>query len=149
MVLQAGGGSFWDLIPLHCFSNSQGGQNKKPPTPFSDTPTKHTKENTYMTETVYEHCSGDKTFTVTAAERWSIAMCKKLKEKYPDEVDIDYVNKDGSMVVHFPASWMKIKPKRTQNLSEEQRAATYERLRKGQELKAMQGENRLISEETD
>ena len=92
-------------------------------------PTNHNKGELHMTETVYEHCSGDKTFTVTAAERWSVAMCKRLKEKYPDQVDIDYVNKDGSMVVHFPADWMKIVPKIKKELTEEEKAKRIERLK--------------------
>ena len=36
----------------------------------------------------------------------------KLKESHPDEVDIRHVNDDGSLIVHIPASWMKIKPKK-------------------------------------
>ena len=55
-------------------------------------------------ETVYEHMSGNPTFTITAAERWSKAMVHRLKEKYPDEVDIRHTNPDGSMVVRFPFS---------------------------------------------
>lgn len=82
-----------------------------------------------FTETVYEHVSGNDTFTITVAERWSKAMVNKLKERYPDEVDIRTVNADGSMVVHMPFSWMRIVPKRKDNRSAEERAEAAERMR--------------------
>lgn len=101
-----------------------------------------------LDETIYEHFRGNDTITVTAAEQWSIAMCKNLKKKYPNQVDIDYVNKDGSMVVHLPFEWMRIVPKRKDTLSNEQKVAACERMRKGRERKATQGEKEPISEET-
>lgn len=82
-----------------------------------------------MIETVYEHVAGDKTFTVTAAERWSINMIKKLKERHPDEVEITHVNSDGSFVAHVPYEWMRIKPKAKRSMTEEQREALRERMR--------------------
>lgn len=82
-----------------------------------------------FTETVYEHLSGNETFTITAAERWSKAMVCKLKEKYPDEVDIRNTNDDGSMVVHMPFSWMRIVPKRRDNRTAEEKAKAAERMR--------------------
>ena len=65
-----------------------------------------------MLETVYEHIKGNNTFTITAAERWSIGMIRRLKEKYPDQVDIRYINQDGSVLAHLPIEWMRIVPKR-------------------------------------
>ena len=82
-----------------------------------------------MTETTYEHVAGDKTFTVTAAERWSIAMIKKLKERYPNDVEIVYENTDGSLVAHIPYEWMRIKAKAKRSLTEEQREVLRERMR--------------------
>ena len=82
-----------------------------------------------FSETVYEHMYGNDTFTITAAERWSKAMVNKLKERYPDEVDIRATNADGSMVVHMPFSWMRILPKRKDNRSAEERAEAAERMR--------------------
>lgn len=35
-----------------------------------------------MQETVYEQLSGGAAFTVTAAERWSVAMLRRLKEAH-------------------------------------------------------------------
>ena len=83
---------------------------------------------TDFTETVYEHVSGNKTFTVTAAERWSKTMIKRLKERYPDEVEITAENNDGSLVAHIPTDWMRIVPKRHVTMSDEQKKELTERL---------------------
>lgn len=104
-----------------------------------------------LDETIYEHFRGNDTITVTAAEQWSITMCKKLKKKYPDQVDIDYVNKDGSMVVHLPFEWMRIVPKRKDTISDEERAkrsAHMKELRQSQLSKAAITKNTPISAET-
>lgn len=82
-----------------------------------------------LTETVYEHASGENTFTITAAERWSVAMAHRLKREYPDEVQIMATNNDGSMVVHFPFDWMRIIPKKRITLSEERKEQLREQLR--------------------
>ena len=79
-------------------------------------------------ETTYEHVDGEKTFTITAAERWSITMVHRLKEKHPDEVQIMHTNKDGSMVARFPAAWMRIRAKRTVVMTDAQRAAAAARM---------------------
>lgn len=72
-------------------------------------------------ETIYEHVAGTPTFTVTAAERWSRSMLHKLKEKFPDEVDIHIENSDGSLCAHLPFEWMRIVPKRKVEISEERK----------------------------
>ena len=82
-----------------------------------------------MIETVYEHVAGDKTFTVTAAERWSINMIHRLASQHPDEVEIVHENSDGSLVAHVPHEWMRIKPKAKRSMTEEQREALRERMR--------------------
>lgn len=84
-------------------------------------------------ETVYEHESGKDTFTITAAERWSISMVRKLKEKHPGEVQIVAENSDGTLLARMPYSWMRITPKRKVNMSEEQRAAAAQRLKAAKE----------------
>lgn len=80
-------------------------------------------------ETIYEHAAGSDTFTVTAAERKSIGMLRKLAEKHPGEVEIVAENADGSLVAHLPYSWMRIVPKRNVVMSEEQKEAAAERMR--------------------
>lgn len=80
-------------------------------------------------ETIYEHAAGSDTFTVTAAERKSIGMLRKLAEKHPGEVEIVAENVDGSLVARLPYSWMRIVPKRQVEMSEERRLAAAERMR--------------------
>ena len=84
---------------------------------------------TDLLETVFEHEKGRDTFTVTAAERWSISMIHRLKAKYPEQVDIRHINPDGSMVVHLPFEWMRIVPKRKDTLSDEERAIRSKRMK--------------------
>lgn len=81
-------------------------------------------------ETIYEHDSTRKdSFTVSASERWSISMIKRLKQKYPDDVIITAENADGSTVAHVPLEWMRIVPKRQVSMSEESKAAFAERMK--------------------
>lgn len=83
-----------------------------------------------MTETIYEHIGGNETFTVTAAERWSIGMIRRLAEKHPGDVVITAENADGSVVAHVPSAWMRIIPKRSVELTDEQRQERVERMQK-------------------
>lgn len=80
-------------------------------------------------ETTYEHTAGNGTFTVTAAERWSVNMIRRLADKHPEDVTIIAENEDGSIIAHLPASWMKIRPQRRRELTDEQRAEIGERLK--------------------
>ena len=73
-----------------------------------------------LLETCNDHVRGEAFFTITAAETWSIAMVKRLKAKYPEEVEIRITNPDGSMVARLPFAWMRIVPKKA--ISEEHRA---------------------------
>ena len=88
-----------------------------------------------MKETIYEHADGNDTFTVTAAERWSAGMIRRLAEKHPTEVVITAENEDGSIVARVPASWMRIVPKRTVELTDEQREERAERMRRAREVR--------------
>ncbi len=89
-----------------------------------------------MKETIYEHERGSETFTITAAERWSVSMVRRLKEKRPDEVEIVTENPDGSLVAKMPREWMRIRPKRLSGLTDDQRAAAGQRLSAGRNHKA-------------
>lgn len=73
-------------------------------------------------ETTIEHVSGTDTFTVYSSEQKWINRINKLKSEKPDDVEI--LNRDdGSILVHVPASWVKISPKVQRNLTDEQREA--------------------------
>lgn len=65
-----------------------------------------------MSETVFEHIRGNDTFTVTAAEPWSVGMIRRLQAKHPDQVKIVCTNQDGSLLAHLPFEWMRIVPKK-------------------------------------
>ena len=88
-----------------------------------------------MQETVFEHLAGNGMATVTAAERWSIGMVKRLAEKHPEDVEIVAENADGTLVAHVPAGWMKLRPPRRVNLTDEQRAAASERMKAARNAK--------------
>lgn len=75
--------------------------------------------------------AGEDFATFYTSERKWINQILSLKEQYPDEVDIRHVNDDGSMLVHIPASWLKIRPKKKVNMSTEQIAASKARLKEG------------------
>lgn len=81
-------------------------------------------------ETIFEHFKGQDHFAVYAGERWSISMIRKLAAARPAEVDIQAENDDGSLVVHLPLSWMRIRPKRNLQLSDERRAELSNRMKR-------------------
>lgn len=81
-----------------------------------------------LDETCYDHVRGENFMTLTAAEVWSISMVKRLQASHPDEVEIRHTNPDGSMVVRMPSSWMRIVPKKRDNLTPEQKQARRERM---------------------
>lgn len=80
-------------------------------------------------ETVYDHTSGDETFTITANDQWSITMVRRLAQKYPDDVKILARNEDGSLLAEAPKSWMRIIPRRKVNLTEERRKELSDKMR--------------------
>lgn len=79
-------------------------------------------------ETVLEHLDGKPTFTITTDERTWKNRLVKLAESYPAEVECVVVNRDGSMMFRVPAAWVKVRPPRKVNLTDEQRAAFADRM---------------------
>jgi hypothetical protein len=86
-----------------------------------------------MAETVFEHLDGNKTFTVSTDERTWKNRLVKLAEQNPAEVECVAVNRDGSVMYHVPASWVKIRPPRKVNMTDEQKVALSERLKLARE----------------
>ena len=82
-------------------------------------------------ETSIGHIAGEEIASFCSSEKKWINLIYRLKDKYPDEVRISYVNSDGSVVAEIPASWMKIKPKKRVEMSSEQIAASKARLERG------------------
>lgn len=89
-----------------------------------------------LRETAINHIAGEDFASLYTGERKWINYIRKLKEQYPDQVDIRHVNKDESLLVHIPAEWFKVKPKKKVSLTEEQIEAAKARLEKGR-LKRM------------
>ena len=100
----------------------------------------HNMTDREVRETVYEHERGKETFTVTAAERWSISMVRRLKAKFPDDVEITTENPDGTLTARMPRSWMRISPKRQIHLTDEQAHAAAERLKAARAQRAALGQ---------
>ena len=89
----------------------------------------HTENYTGETsqENVIEWVRGDKEVTVTfpGSTKFNNTV-RKLAEKYPDEVKIVAINKDGSIVGHLPLKYVKISHPRV--LTDEQKQAAADRL---------------------
>ena len=81
-------------------------------------------------ETCVEYLDVDPHATFCSAERKWINKILKLKETYPDEVDIrEYPeNNNGNILAHIPKSWLKISPPKTRTMTDEQRAAAAKRM---------------------
>jgi hypothetical protein len=82
-------------------------------------------------ETACDYYSCDKHATFCSSETKWINKIRKLKEQYPDDVEITVQPEDnqGMILAHIPKSWFKISPPRKVNYTEEQRAAMAERMK--------------------
>lgn len=82
-------------------------------------------------ETALNYLAEDEHLTFCTCEKKWINRINKLKEEYPDDVDItDYPESNhGYMVVHLPKSWFTIRVPRKVELSEEEKQRRSERLR--------------------
>lgn len=70
-------------------------------------------------ENAIEFYSEESIATVTFSKKKFINRIMKLKEKYPDKVEI--VAEKGTLCTHIPVSWIKFTPPR--EFSDEQREA--------------------------
>lgn len=80
-----------------------------------------------MRENCIEWIEGDSRITITTYHRKFINKLKAISEEKPEEVEIIKENKDGSICVHAPLEFLKIGPKKSYNLSEEQKQELRER----------------------
>lgn len=71
-------------------------------------------------ETCFEFVDTDDIATFYSSDRKYVNIIRKLKKKYPDDVDIRADNDDGSICAHVPKSWMRVRPPK--KVSEQQRA---------------------------
>lgn len=89
-----------------------------------------------MIETAIDRLQGDDFCIVFTAERKFVAQIKEFAEQYPNDVEIQYINPDGSINAKVPYDWFRfIKPPTKRNYTEEQRQAMKERMKKARESK--------------
>lgn len=84
-----------------------------------------------MTETSILKCSDFDYCSCGTNERKFVNKIMAYAEQYPDDVKIIKTNEDGYIYFHVPTNWFKfIGPPKKINLTEEQREARAERMRK-------------------
>lgn len=84
-----------------------------------------------MTESCFDHVASDDFVTFYSSEQKWLNRFRRDVQQYPDEVIIKHVNEDGSMVVQYPYSWVRMPKKPSKReLTDEQRAELSERLAK-------------------
>lgn len=86
-------------------------------------------------ETVIEHIYGDNWWGVSTSEWTWRNKILKLKDPFPDSVQIVADNEDGSLYAKIPFKWVKISKPRQVQMTDEQKAASAERLRKAREMR--------------
>ena len=81
-------------------------------------------------ETACDYLSCDKHATFCSSETKWINKIRKLKEQYPNDVEIQVQPEDnqGMILAHIPKSWFKISPPRKREMSDEEREAAVKRL---------------------
>ena len=90
-------------------------------------------------ETAVNYTVGEKVATFYTAEKSYINCIKKWLEEYPNDIEIKYKNKDGSLICNIPKSWVKIRPPR--KVSEQQKKNSSERFKKMWEQKRLNESN--------
>lgn len=93
-----------------------------------------------MTDIVIDNCmewlTGDKVGVVTFSQKKWVNKLLKYAEEYPEDVEIISQNSDGSVYAFVPISWFKFSPPRKgREMTDEEKAAAAERLRKARENK--------------
>ena len=83
-------------------------------------------------ENVCEFITNSKYMTVSFSQKRFITKVRELAKKFPEEVKITAENEDGSIVAHMPVSALHLSIIR-KNITDEQRQAAIERLKKAKE----------------
>lgn len=80
-------------------------------------------------ETCIDYIDYDKAIVSTDEAKWHRHL-RRLKEQYPDQVRIktEPEGNDGCMVAEIPVKWVKIKPPKAVNLTDEQIAARVKKM---------------------
>ena len=100
----------------------------------------------FKTNEIYEvainYCNVDDMVSVTTYEGRQINQLKALAEKHPDEVKLIPTGLAGVVLAHLPKKYVHVSfgERAKREMSEEQRAAAAERLKKAREKKAESNE---------
>lgn len=86
-----------------------------------------------MAETVLEHLDGKPTFTISTDERVWRNRLAKLAEQHPGECVCVAQNEDGSVMYRVPASWVRVRPPKVSTMTDEQKLAHAEQLKRWRE----------------
>lgn len=82
-----------------------------------------------MQENVIEFVKNADVATVNFCQGRYISKIKKMADKFPDECEI-VSESDGCIVAHVPVKWIHVSRHSGREMSDEERAAAAERLRK-------------------
>lgn len=87
-------------------------------------------------ETNFGYCESDKAFFTSNERKW-INRMRMLAAKHPEECKIieQPESNDGYIYCKLPTSWLYIRPPKKHVMTEEQKLAGAERLRKAREAK--------------
>jgi len=86
-----------------------------------------------LTENVIGWYTGENHVLVTLSQKKFITKVRRLAENFPDEVEIVYVNKDGSVLCKLPLRAIKINLSAKRELTDEQKNDLAIRLKKARE----------------
>lgn len=83
-------------------------------------------------------------------KKW-INRIRKLAEQHPDEcqITVQPENNGGCINAKFPAKWLKVSVPRSVSMTEEQRQAAAERMRRMRDENPEELENDWLNEQTD
>ena len=88
-------------------------------------------------ETSIDFFADENFITVYTCEKKYIRRIMQLKDQYPKKIKIMYGVEGEYISVKMPKSWFKFpKPKKQVNMSEDQRQAAAERMKKARDKKA-------------
>lgn len=82
-----------------------------------------------LKENAIEWITGQDTISVTVSQKKYVNRVERLAKKFPDLVQIKARNDDGSIFAHLPLKALKLNIT-VSNMTEEQKKANAERLRK-------------------
>lgn len=83
-----------------------------------------------MNENVIEFLRDAERATATFTQGRFKNKIRELAKEYPDECEIVCENDDGSMVAHIPVSWVRVRPPRIVDITEERKEELRKQLEK-------------------